>query len=45
MDKHPKYDFAGYVTRNDTRCTDGVIIRHGAFKDNNGQKVPFGMVS
>ena len=39
MDKHPKYDFAGYVTRNDTRCTDGVI-RHGAFKDNNGQKVP-----
>jgi len=40
MDKHPKYDFAGYVTRNDTRCTDGVIIRHGAFKDNNGQKVP-----
>ena len=40
MDKHPKYDFAGYVTRNDTRCTDGVIIRHGAFKDNNGQRVP-----
>lgn len=40
MDKHPKYDFAGYVTRNDTRCTDGVIIRNGAFKDNNGQKVP-----
>ena len=40
MDKHPKYDFAGYVTRNDTRCTDGVIIRHGAFRDNNGQKVP-----
>ena len=40
MDKHPKYDFAGYVTRNDTRCTDGIIIRHGAFKDNNGQKVP-----
>ena len=40
MDKHPKYDFAGYVTRNDTRCTDGVIIRHGAFKENNGQKVP-----
>ena len=40
MDKHPKYDFAGYVTRNDTRCTDGVIIRHGAFKENNGQRVP-----
>ena len=40
MSKHPKYDFAGYVTRNDTRCTDGVIIRHGAFAANDGQKVP-----
>lgn len=40
MSKHPEYDFAGYVTRNDTRCTDGVIIRHGAFAENNGQKVP-----
>lgn len=40
MSKHPKYDFAGYVTRNDTRCTDGVIIRHGAFASNDGQKVP-----
>ena len=35
MSKHPKYDFAGYVTRNDTRCTDGVIIRHGAFAAND----------
>ena len=40
MSKHPEYDFAGYVTRNDTRCTDGVIIRHGAFAGNDGQKVP-----
>ena len=40
MSKHPKYDFAGYVTRNDTRCTDGVIIRHGAFAGNDGRKVP-----
>ena len=40
MDKHPKYDFAGFVTRNDMRCTDGVVIRHGAFKENDGKKVP-----
>lgn len=40
MGKHPKYDFAGYVTRNDMRCTDGVIIRHGAFAENDGKKVP-----
>lgn len=40
MDKHPKYDFAGYVTRNDMRCTDGVVIRHGAFRENDGKKVP-----
>ena len=40
MGKHPKYDFAGYVTRNDMRCTDGVTIRHGAFKENDGKRVP-----
>lgn len=34
------YDFAGWVTKNDLRCTDGVIIRHGAFKDNDGKSVP-----
>ena len=28
-----KYDFGGYATRNDRRCSDGVTIRHGAFKD------------
>lgn len=37
---HPDYDFAGYVTRNDMRCTDGVTIRHGAFKDSDGKRVP-----
>ena len=36
----PKYDFAGWVTKNDIRCSDGVTIRHGAFKDNHGKKVP-----
>lgn len=36
----PKYDFAGFVTKNDVRCTDGVTIKHDAFKDNDGTKVP-----
>jgi HK97 family phage prohead protease len=35
-----KYDFAGWVTKNDIRCTDGVTIKHDAFKDNDGQQVP-----
>lgn len=35
-----KYDFAGYVTKNDTLCSDGVVIRHGAFADQDGAKVP-----
>lgn len=39
MDK-PKYDFAGWVTKNDIVCADGVIIKHDAFRDNHGQKVP-----
>lgn len=35
-----KYDFAGWVTKNDILCADGVTIRHDAFKGNDGQKVP-----
>lgn len=35
-----KYDFAGWVTKNDIRCADGVTIKHGAFLDNDGTKVP-----
>lgn len=35
-----KYDFAGWVTKNDIRCSDGVTIKHDAFRDNDGQKVP-----
>lgn len=35
-----KYDFAGYVTRNDVTCGDGRIIRHGAFAECAGRKVP-----
>lgn len=35
-----KVDFSGYVTKNDIKCTDGRTIRKGAFKDNDGMKVP-----
>ena len=35
-----KYDFGGYVTRNDLRCSDGRTIRHGAFADCDGKTVP-----
>ena len=35
-----EYDFSGYATRNDIRCSDGRTIRKDAFKDNDGKKVP-----
>ena len=35
-----KYDFGGYATRNDMRCSDGLTIRHGAFNDCDGETVP-----
>ena len=35
-----KYDFAGWVTKNDTRCSEGVVIKHGACKDNDQKTVP-----
>ena len=34
------FDFSGWATRNDLKCSDGRIIRKDAFKGNNGQKVP-----
>lgn len=34
------YDFCGWVTKNNLRCADGRIIRHGAFRVNDGQRVP-----
>lgn len=34
------YDFSGYATKNDLRCADGRVIRHDAFKDNDGTTVP-----
>lgn len=35
-----KFDFAGYVTKNDIQCSDGVTIRHAAFISNDGTTVP-----
>lgn len=35
-----EYDFAGWVTKNDIVCSDGVIIKQNAFKDDHEQKVP-----
>lgn len=35
-----KYDFSGYATRNNIRCSDGRTIRQNAFKNNDGQTVP-----
>ena len=34
------YDFAGWVTKADTLCSDGLIIKQDAFKDCDGKKVP-----
>lgn len=33
-------DFSGWATRNDLKCSDGRVIRHDAFKDNDGIQVP-----
>jgi hypothetical protein len=35
-----KYDFSGYATKNDLKCTDGRVIRKDAFKHQDGKKVP-----
>lgn len=34
------YDFAGWVTKNDTLVSDGTVIRHNAFAHQDGAKVP-----
>ena len=34
------YDFAGWATKNDIKCSDGRTIRKNAFKDDDGKKVP-----
>ena len=35
-----KYDFSGWATKNDIKCSDGRTIRKNAFIDNDGKKVP-----
>lgn len=34
------YDFAGWVTKNDTLCSDGVVIKQGAFAGETPNEVP-----
>lgn len=34
------YDFRGWATRNDRRCSDGRVIKKGAFAGCDGKKVP-----
>lgn len=34
------YDFGGWATKNDLRCSDGRIIRHNAFLQCDGKTVP-----
>lgn len=40
MAKPEKYDFSGWATRNDIRCSDGRTIRRGAFAEQDGTTVP-----
>ena len=35
-----KYDFSGWATKNNLKCSDGRTILKDAFKENDGQKVP-----
>lgn len=40
MGENQNYDFAGWATRFNVKCADGRTIRHGAFDDCDGVKVP-----
>ena len=35
-----KYDFSGWATKNNLKCSDGRTILRDAFKHNDGQTVP-----
>ena len=35
-----KFDFSGWATKNNLTCSDGRTIKHNAFKENDGQRVP-----
>lgn len=34
------FDFGGYATKHDLKCSDGLTIRQGAFDEQDGAKVP-----
>lgn len=38
--KNKKYDFAGYVTKNDLKCLDGLVIKQDAFAHQDNASVP-----
>ena len=38
--ENEQFDFIGWATMNDIKCSDGRTIRHNAFADNDGQTVP-----
>lgn len=38
--KNEPYDFGGWATKANLKCSDGRIIMNDAFKDNNGKTVP-----
>lgn len=38
--KPQDYDFDGWATKNDVQCSDGRIIRHNAFLEQDGSQVP-----
>ncbi len=40
MGKPIKYDFSGWATRTNRKCSDGRTILHDAFKENDGATVP-----
>ena len=40
MDKKQTFDFSGWATRFNVKCSDGRTIRKDAFKHNDGQTVP-----
>lgn len=35
-----EYDFSGWATKNDLKCSDGRVIKRNAFKVNDGKRVP-----
>lgn len=40
MKKKKNYDFSGWATKNDIRCSDGRVIRSNAFAHQDGEIVP-----